>query len=107
MTEKRLLALLGMLIGLVGALLILIDAFDAARGNADLNWLVNRVLIPGILGLAILAGSLLIYRGTSGSGGIINILLGVVVIVLGAGTTGAILAIVSGVLGLVASEAGK
>ena len=107
MMEKRILALVAMLIGLVGALLILVDAVGAGRRYSDLSWLVDRVLVPGILGFAILAGSILIYRGTSSSGGIINILLGIVVIVLNVGTTGAILAIVSGVVGLVSSEAAK
>jgi len=65
-------------------------------------------VIATVLGIAIILGSLMIYRGKYGSGGIINIVLGIIVIVLGYGsTTGGILAIISGVLGLVASESGK
>ena len=108
MTEKRLLALLAMLIGLVGGLLILVDVIDVGRRqNIDLTFLVTS-LVAIILGIAILAGSLLIYRGKYSSGGILNVILGIAALVLpGTGDTGGILAIISGVLGLVASEAGK
>ncbi len=107
MTEKRLLALLAMLIGLVGGLLILVQALDIGRNQVTLNLAFNA-LIAALLGLAILAGSLLMYRGKYSSGGIINILLGIVAIILPqTSATGGILAIVSGVVGLVANEAGQ
>ncbi len=106
MTEKRVLALLAMLIGLIAGLLILVNALDLGRGNLDLNRILNAG-VAALLGIAILVGSLLIYRGKYRSGGIINIILGIVTILLSLSTTGAILAIVSGVVGLVASEAGR
>ena len=107
MTEKRILALLAMLIGLVGGLLILVDALDIGRRPLDLNLAFNAI-IAALVGLAILAGSLLIYRSKYSSGGIVNILLGVVALILPqTSSTGGILAIVSGVVGLVASEVGK
>jgi len=104
MTEKRLLALLAMLIGLIGGLLVLVAALDITRGRLDLGVAVNS-FVSALLGIAILFGSLLIYRGKYSSGGIVNILLGIVALILGAGTLGGILTIVSGVIGLVASEA--
>ena len=104
MTEKRLLALIALLVGLIGGLLILADALDAVRRTPTLESVIG-VLASGILGVAILLASLLIYRGKSVSGGVLNILFGVVAFVLErASTTGAILAIVSGVIGLIASE---
>jgi len=104
MTEKRLLALIALLVGLIGGLLILADALDAVRRTPTLES-VFGVLAFGILGVAILLASLLIYRGKSASGGVLNILFGVVAFVLERGsTTGAILAIVSGVIGIIASE---
>ena len=107
MTEKRLLALLAMLIGLVGGLLVLVDALDVGRGQLTLSLAADAV-IAAILGVAILAGTLLIYRGKYSSGGIVNILLGIVILILPrTSTTGGILAIVSGVVGFVAAEAGK
>lgn len=106
MSEKRLLALVALLIGLVGALLILTDALNAVRGTIDLASALS-LLIFVILGVAILLASFLIYRGKYGSGGILNILLGVVALILQADRTGAILAIVAGVVGLIAAEAGS
>ncbi|HYU06122.1 MAG TPA: hypothetical protein VEM77_02950 [Thermoplasmata archaeon] len=106
MTEKRLLALIAMLIGLIGGLLILVGALDIGR-QFNLNLAVSAI-IAALLGVAIVLGSLMIYRGKYGAGGLVNIVLGIIVIVLGYGsTTGGILAIISGVLGLVASESGK
>ncbi len=106
MTEKRILALLALLIGLIGGLLILVNALSAVQGGQfNLDRAVNAA-IAALVGIAILAGSLLIYRGKYSSGGIVNILLGIVTLILGLNSTGGILAIVSGVIGLVASEAG-
>jgi hypothetical protein len=106
MTEKRVLALLALLIGLIAGLLILVNALDLGRGTLDLNRILNAG-VAALLGIAILVGSLLIYRGKYSSGGIVNIILGIVAVILSLSTTGAILAIVSGVVGLVASEAGR
>lgn len=109
MSERRLLALIAFLLGLLGGLLILargLDQLQRSFSPSQLSSLVD-VLVVGILGIAILLGSLLIYRGQTGSGGILNILLGVVALILNTSTEGAILAIVSGVVGLVASEAGS
>ena len=105
MTEKRLLALLALLIGLVGGLLILADALNDVRRTPTIETVLN-VLVSAILGIAILLGSLLIYRGKYGSGAILNILLGIVALILQTSATGAILAIVAGVVGLVAAESG-
>lgn len=104
MTEKRVFALLAMLIGLIAGLLILVNAIDIGRASLDLNRILNAG-VAALLGIAILVGSFLIYRGKYSSGGIINILLGIVALILPLSTTGGILAIVSGVVGLVASEA--
>ena len=106
MTEKRILALLALLVGLIGGLLILVNALSAVQGGQfNLDRAVNAA-IAALVGIAILAGSLVIYRGKYSSGGIVNILLGIVTLILGLNSTGGILAIVSGVIGLVASEAG-
>ena len=102
MTEKRLLALVALLIGLVAGLLILVDAVNAIQ-LSSLGSMLGQ-LVGVVLGVAILLGSLLIYRSKYSSGGILDILLGVVALVLRLNTTGGILAIVAGVVGLIASE---
>ena len=102
MTEKRLLALVALLIGLVAGLLILVDAVNGIQLSSVGSMLGQ--LVGVVLGVAILLGSLLIYRSKYGSGGILDILLGVVALVLHMNSTGGILAIVAGVVGLIASE---
>ncbi|TLZ92854.1 MAG: hypothetical protein E6J95_08440 [Methanobacteriota archaeon] len=105
MTEKRLLALIALLIGLVGGLLILNEAVRGFRGVSDLAAILSA-LVPLVLGIAILAASLLIYRSKYGSGGLLDIILGVVALILQLNQIGSILSIVAGVIGLVASEGG-
>ena len=105
MTEKRLLALIDLLIGLVGGLLILNEAVRGFRGVSDLAAILSA-LVPLVLGIAILAASLLIYRSKYGSGGLLDIILGVVALILQLNQIGSILSIVAGVIGLVASEGG-
>ena len=105
MTEKRLLALIALLIGLVGGLLILNEAVRGFRGVSDPAAILSA-LVPLVLGIAILAASLLIYRSKYGSGGLLDIILGVVALILQLNQIGSILSIVAGVIGLVASEGG-
>jgi hypothetical protein len=102
MTEKRLLALVALLTGLVAGLLILVDAVNAIQLSSVGSMLGQ--LVGVVLGVAILLASLLIYRSKSSSGGILDILLGVVALVLHLNLPGGILAIMAGVVGLIASE---
>lgn len=108
MSEKRLLAILGLILGLLSALLILIGLFTIGRReNLDLQFFLERI-VGFVFGVAILLGSLLIYRGKYRTGGLVNFLLGVVALVLGfvfrVGTVEAVLAIISGILGLLAAD---
>jgi hypothetical protein len=105
MSEKRLLALIGFLLGLLAGVLILVFAVDIGRSpDLTVEFLLDR-LVRIIFGILILLGSLLIYRRSYSTGGIVNLVLGIVGLVIGAYSVGAILALLSGVLGLVASEA--
>ncbi|OGS62787.1 MAG: hypothetical protein A3K59_01570 [Euryarchaeota archaeon RBG_19FT_COMBO_69_17] len=104
MTEKRLLALLGFLLGLLGAVLILVRVLQVGRNETiDLDFFVRR-LVDFVLGIGILLGSVFIFRGTTSSGGAVNLVVGAVGLLLGVDTTGAVLGIVSGILGIVASD---
>lgn len=102
MTEKRLLALIALLIGLIGGLLILNEALRGVRLTSLDNVLSSLVFV--ILGVAILLAGLLIYRGKYAAGGVLSIVLGVVALILAVNSAGSILAIVAGVVGLIASE---
>src|SRR5436853_126854 len=88
MTEKRLLALVALLIGLVAGLLILVDAVNAIQ-LSSLGSMLGQ-LVGVVLGVAILLASLLIYRSKYSSGGVLAILPGVVALVLHLDSPGAI-----------------
>ncbi len=107
-SEKRILGLIAALVGLVAGILILIAA-TAGQGVS---------LLTAVVGLGVLYGSYLIYRGKTGLpfgwgfgwgkarlGAWINLIIGVATLILhgGVGGTESILAIVSGVLGLLAA----
>ncbi len=105
MSEKRILALLGFLLGLVAAVLILVRGLDFGRNpQFDVDF-VLRHIVALLIAVAILLGSVLVYRAKSSTGGLVNLLLGVVgIFIAGVGTDAAVLAIVSGVLGILAAE---
>ena len=105
MSEKRLLGLLGFLLGLLAGVLILVSAFNI-RGNVSVTveFILARI-VEIVFGALILLASLLLYRRSYSTGGILNLVLGIVGLVLGVSQIGAILALLSGVLGLVANEA--
>ena len=101
MSERRLLALLALLIGLLAALLLLLGLRLPRSSEPFMDWL-GKIAIDGILGLIAIGGSLLIYGGQHRAGGIINIVMGIVVLLI-ASTTAGLLLIFSGILGLVAA----
>lgn len=103
MTEKRVMGLLAMVLGLVAGLLML---SASVRGGSD--------LIGIAAGIAVLYGSYLIFRGKTSllfgwtktrMGAFINIAIGTVTLLVpgGLGGTSSILAIASGVLGLLSA----
>lgn len=105
MSEKRDLAIVGLLLGLLGGALVLADALNLAFNRSiDFAFLVNRV-VSVVLGVAILFASLLMYRGRYSTGGIVNLILGIIVLIYGPSQLGGILALISGVVGLLANEA--
>lgn len=105
MSEKRDLAIVGLLLGLLGGALVLADAVNVGRtSNLTLEFLLAHA-VSLVLGIAILFGSLLLYRGRYSTGGILNLILGIVVLILGPSQLGGVLAIISGVVGLLANEA--
>ncbi len=107
MSEKRDLAIVGFVLGLLGGALVLASSLGFARGNLagiTLAEVLNSA-ISIILGLAILFGSLLLYRRQYSTGGILNLVLGILVLIIGPSEIGGILALISGVLGLLANEA--
>ncbi|HKZ64382.1 MAG TPA: hypothetical protein VJ400_08065 [Thermoplasmata archaeon] len=106
MSERRLLAVLALLMGLLGALLILLG-FGLPRGNQDfLQWL-GEIAVSGILALAAIVGSLLTYGGQYRVGGIVNLVIGVGLLILRESLAGSLLIVFSGILGLVAAASAR
>jgi len=105
MSEKRDLAIVGLLLGLLGGALVLAAGLDLGRaGNLTLEFVLGRA-VDLVLGVAILFGSLLLYRGRYSTGGILNLILGIVALIIGPSQLGGVLALISGVVGLLANEA--
>jgi hypothetical protein len=107
MSEKRDLAIVGLLLGLLGGALVLASSlgpYDRNLSNITLDSVVRSAVFI-ILGVAILFGSLLLYRGRYSTGGILNLLLGIVVLIIGPDRLGGVLALISGVAGLIANGA--
>ncbi len=105
MSERRDLAIVGLVLGLLGGALILarsIGPFEGRFASITLSGLLGSAVYI-ILGLAILYGSVLIYRGRYSSGGLLNVVLGIVAIIIADQLAG-ILVLISGILGLLASE---
>lgn len=108
MDEKRVLALLGFLLGLVAGVLILVGALELGRNQSITVELIAGRIVQVVFGVVILFASLLIYRRTTNAGGFVNLIVGIIgLFVPGIGTTEAALAIISGILGLIASGAFK
>jgi len=101
MSERRLLAVLALLLGLVGALLVLIN-FRLPRENQDFVVWLGGIAVDAVLALVAIGGSLLIYGSKYRAGGIINVVAGIAILIV-TSTTSGLLIIFSGVLGLVAA----
>lgn len=102
MSERRLLALLALLLGIVGALLVLIDLKLPGRDQDFLRWMVEQAVIA-LFALAALAGSLLVYGTKHRMGGIVNVVAGIALLLV-ASVVGGVLVVFSGILGLVAAS---
>ncbi len=105
MSEKRDLAIVGLFLGLLGGALVLAAALDVGRiANLTVEFAIGRA-VDILLGVAILFGSLLLYRRRYGAGGVLNLLLGIIALIIGPSLLGGVLALISGVVGLLANEA--
>lgn len=104
MSERRILAIIGLILGLVAGVLLLIDVFRLGRNQPLTLELVLERFVELVVAFGILFGSLLIYRAKYAAGGVLDLVLGVVAFVLGYDALAAALAIVGGLLGLVATQ---
>ena len=101
MSDRRLLAVLALLLGLLGALLVLLGLHLPGR-NQDLLLWFGEIAVLAILAIAAIICSLLIYGRRYQAGGVVNVGVGVALLLANAGLAGSLLVIFSGILGLVA-----
>jgi len=104
-SERRILAIVGLIIGLVAGVLLLVDTFQLQGNQAITLEFVRDRLVEFVVSVGILFGSLLLFREKYAAGSFLNLILGVVALVLGYDRTAGALAVVSGILGLVATQA--
>jgi hypothetical protein len=105
-TEKRLLAVLGFLLALIGGILLLANALSVRGGTIDLED-VARIAVDLILGVAAVLCGFFIYKGRMSIGGLLTIVIGVVIMLVHQRLLDleAILIVIGGILGIVGAEA--
>ncbi len=105
MTERRLLAVLGFLLALIGGVLVIVGALAFGRNESLTIEGIGRRIVDLVLGVAAILGGVLMYKGRMSTGGLLTIVIGVLIILVGPGFgAGAVLVIVAGVLGVVGAE---
>lgn len=104
MKTKQVLALIALILGIVGGVLLCIGFLNAIprilEGRTQLG---VESLINVVIGIVAIVASVMIWKGSYFAGGIINIVLGAITIFYGSDTAG-ILVLISGVLGVVAPQ---
>ena len=103
MTQKRLLALLSLILALVAGILLILDVMHLPR-ELTLQWLVDRA-VSVALGLVAIIGGLMTYDRRYVPGGIVNMVVGILAAVFAHEMALGILIIMAGVLSLVAEGA--
>lgn len=106
MSEKRLLAILGFLLALIGGILVLAGALNLPRGgNLDLDAVAERA-VEAILGIAAIVGGVYLYRGRMSTGGLATLVIGIaIMIVTRSISLESVLVTVGGALGIIGAEA--
>jgi len=103
MKSKQLIALIAMLLGLVGGVLLLVNFLEAIPRILEGRGEIIGSLITIAIGIIAIIASLMIWKGSYFAGGVINVVLGIIAIVYGNRSEG-VLILLSGVLGVVAPQ---
>ncbi len=102
MKSKHAFALIALLLGIVGGVLLLRGFVDFAsrlvEGSRHLNF--ESLVLAGI-GIIAIVGSVMVWTGRYLAGGLINIICGLVGVFYGRDTEG-LLILISGILGIIA-----
>ena len=103
MTQKRLLALLSLIMALIAGILLILDIMIFPR-EITLRWLVDRAMAVA-LGLVAIIGGLMTYDRRYVPGGAVNLVVGVLAIVVVGEFALGVLILLAGILSLVAEGA--
>ena len=102
MSQKRLLALLSLLLGLVAGLLLLLKLLNWPN-SVTLKWVAD-VAVLAILGFVVIVAAIATYKGQYMFGGIINIVIGLAVLIYWRDTIPGLFALLGGILAVIAEE---
>jgi len=101
MKSKHAFALLALILGIVGGVLLLrgfVDfASDLVEGGRHLNF---EFLVLAGIGVVAIIGGVMVWTGRYFAGGLINVILGLIAVFYGRDTEG-LLILISGILGIV------
>ena len=104
MKTKQVLALIALILGIVGGVLLCLSFVNAIprilEGRTQLG---VESLINVVIGIVAILASVMIWKESYVAGGIINIILGVATIIYASDNAG-LLILISGVLGVVAPQ---
>jgi hypothetical protein len=104
MKSEQALALIALILGIVGGVLLCKDAINLAlkffEGNRNIHF--ESLVLIGI-GIIAIVASTLFWTGRYLAGGVINIVLGIVAVFYGKETEGLVI-LISGVLGIIAPK---
>jgi hypothetical protein len=104
MKSKQVLALIALILGIVGGVLLLVGFLDTLpRVIEGRTRLSTELLVLIGVGIITIIASVMIWRGSYLAGGAINIILGVIAIYYGRNSEG-VLILVSGILGVIAPQ---
>jgi hypothetical protein len=103
MKSKQLIALIALVLGIVGGVLLLINFLEAIPRILEGGEIGVGSLITIAVGVIAIIASLIIWKGSYFAGGVINLILGIIAIVYGHRSEG-VLILLSGVLGVVAPK---
>ncbi|MGD8545932.1 MAG: hypothetical protein PVH12_07130 [Candidatus Bathyarchaeota archaeon] len=104
MKSEHVIALIALILGIIGGLLLCKGAIDILIQILGGNWPIN-IGSPVLIGIGIIAiiASATLWTGRYLAGGVINIVLGLITIFYGVDAEG-IMILLSGVLGIVAPK---
>ena len=107
MTEKKLLALLSLVLALIGGILVLANVFLVSRNTTlDADYLATRA-VELILGIGAIVFGIYMYKGHVSTGGLLTIVVGILILVdsqrIGLEGT---LVLLGGILGIITAETG-